>query len=401
MASRRTFLLGLGAAALAGAGSARLALATAPLDQRFIVIILRGGMDGLSAVPPYADPDYRGLRGQLAVPAPGKADGALDLDGSFGLHPRLPTLKALYDANQLIVAHAVATPYRERSHFDGQDLLENGTDVPHRTAEGWLNRTLALLDGGPRAGLALGDQVPLILRGPVEVASWAPKWLPGADPDFVSRVAQMYQASPILLTALDRAMAADRMASEALGAGGQMTADRKPGRGAAKVLAEAAGKFLAEPDGARIAVLEINGWDTHTGQAGANSRLAFALGELDVATAALRQSLGPAWSKTAALVVTEFGRTAAPNGTGGTDHGTASAAFLMGGAVEGGRVLTDWPGLDRSRLYQRRDLAPTMDLRALAKGVLQDHLGLPRDALARVVFPGSAQAAPLRELIRA
>jgi uncharacterized protein (DUF1501 family) len=401
MTSRRSFLLGFGATALAAGSGARLALASAPLDQRLVVIILRGGMDGLSAVPPYADRHYQSLRGLLAVAAPGAADGALDLDGTFALHPRLATLKALYDQKQLIVAHAVATPYRDRSHFDGQDLLENGTSMPHGTADGWLNRTLSLLDGADRVGLALSDQVPLILRGKVEVASWAPKKLPGADRDFVLRVSQMYQNSPALLAALEGAMAADRMASEALGSGQQMMAAGMLRRNAAKMLADAAGKFLTDPDGARIAVLEINGWDTHTGQSGPNNRLGLALGELDAAAAALRQSLGDAWQRTAVLVATEFGRTAAANGTGGTDHGTASAAFLMGGAIEGGRVLTDWPGLDRSRLYQGRDLAPTMDLRALAKGLLQDHLDLPPDALARVVFPGSAEVAPMPDLIRA
>src|ERR1041384_6559747 len=178
MSTRRSFLLGLGAATLAAGTTARLALASAPGDQRFVVIIQRGAMDGLSAIPPYADPDYRDLRGPLAIAAPGQAQGALDLDGRFGLHPGLGTLKALYDQKQLIVAHAVATPYRDRSHFDGQDLLENGTMMPHGTADGWLNRTLALLNGGDRLGIALGDQVPLMLRGKVEVGSWAPKKLP-------------------------------------------------------------------------------------------------------------------------------------------------------------------------------------------------------------------------------
>jgi uncharacterized protein (DUF1501 family) len=401
MTNRRSFLLGLGAVALAGAGNARLALAAAPIDQRLVVIVLRGAMDGLSAIPPYADPQYRGLRGALAIAEPGQTDGALDLDGAFGLHPRLAMLKALYDQKQLIVAHAVATPYRDRSHFDGQDLLENGTAVPHGTADGWLNRALSLLNGANKGGIALGDQVPLILRGESKVASWSPKRLPGADAAFVSQVEQMYQRSPLLLAALENAVDADRMAAQALGAEqGAMKAGGNR-RGAAKMLAEAAGKFLADPNGPRIAVLEISGWDTHSGQGTANGRLAQALAELDAAAAALRQSLGAAWDRTAVLTATEFGRTAAPNGTGGTDHGTASGAFLMGGAIEGGQVLTDWPGLDRSRLYQGRDLAPTMDLRALAKGLLQDHLGLPSDALARVVFPDSAGTAPTPDLVRA
>ncbi|HEX6121416.1 MAG TPA: DUF1501 domain-containing protein [Dongiaceae bacterium] len=401
MTSRRSVLLGLGAFALAAGGTARLALASAPVDQRLVVIVLRGAMDGLGAAPPYSDPDYRGMRGALAIAEPGAVDGALDLDGRFGLHPRLATLKALYDRKQLILAHAVATSYRDRSHFDGQDLLENGTIVPHGAADGWLNRTLSLLRGDERSGIALGDQVPLILRGDVEVASWAPTKLPGADGDFVTRVEQMYQASPMLLAALESAVAADRMAAEALGSDqGTMAGGGDYRHGGAAVLAEAAGRFLAEPDGPRIAVLEINGWDTHAGQGAADGRLARALGELDGAVDALHRSLGAAWDRVVVLTATEFGRTAAPNGTGGTDHGTASCAFLMGGAIEGGRALADWPGLDRSRLYQGRDLAPTMDLRALAKGVLQDHLGLPADALARVVFPGSDRVGPLRDLVR-
>jgi uncharacterized protein (DUF1501 family) len=405
MSTRRSFLLGLGAITLATGTTSRLALASAPGDRRFVVIILRGAMDGLSAIPPYADPHYRDLRGALAIAAPGQVQGALDLDGRFGLHPSLGTLKALYDQKQLMVAHAVATPYRDRSHFDGQDLLENGTTTPHGTADGWLNRTLSLLNGGDHLGIALGDQVPLVLRGKAKVASWAPKKLPGADADFIARVEQMYQASPVLLAALEGAISANLMAAEALGSD-QNTMTAKAGgsgywRGAAKVLAEAAGKFLADPKGARVAVLEINGWDTHSGQGTVDGRLAQALVELDDAAAALRQSLGTAWTKTVVLTATEFGRTAAANGTGGTDHGTATGAFLMGGAIEGGRVLTDWPSLDHSRLYQGRDLAPTMDLRALAKGVLTDHLGLPPDALARVVFPGSDVVAPTRDLIRA
>src|SRR5262245_26363673 len=241
MSTRRSFLLGLGAVTLATSTTARLALASAPGDQRFVVIILRGAMDGLSAVPPYADPDYRDLRGALALAAPGQAQGVLDLDGRFGLHPSLGALKALYDQKQLIVAHAVATPYRDRSHFDGQDLLENGTVTPHGTADGWLNRTLSLLNG---SGIALGDQVPLILRGKVEVASWAPKKLPGANADFIAQVEQMYQASPVLLAALEGALSANRMAAQALGSDqGSMAAMAGGGgyqRGAAKVLAEAA-----------------------------------------------------------------------------------------------------------------------------------------------------------------
>jgi uncharacterized protein (DUF1501 family) len=403
MLTRRHLLSLTGSAAtMLALGPARLALADAPTEARFVLAIQRGAMDGLHAVPPYGDPNYKALRAGLALADDGGVDGVLDLDGRFGLHPKLTELKAWYDQGELLVVHAVATPYRERSHFDGQDLLENGTTQPHASASGWLNRTLDVMGGakGRRLGLALGPEVPLALRGKTEVASWAPDNLPAAAPDFLNLVQAMYAKQPTLADTLKQAISADAMADQAMGADAAMTPLR-PGN-AARVLADAGGKLLARPDGPRIAVLELQGWDTHTNQGlGQNGRMAAALQQMNDAMAALKAALGPAWSKTVVLTATEFGRTARPNGSGGTDHGTATALFLGGGAVDGKRVIANWPGLEFAQLFQNRDLAPTTDFRAVAKGVLTAHLGIPQDALSSVVFPQSAGVAPMKELLRA
>jgi uncharacterized protein (DUF1501 family) len=398
----RRHLLSLTGSAAALLALPRLSLADAPTDARFVLAIQRGAMDGLHAVPPYGDPNYQALRANLALADDGGPDGVLDLDGKFGLHPRLGELKAWYDVHELLVVHAVATPYRDRSHFDGQDLLENGTTEPHAGNSGWLNRAIGLLNGGTsdrRLGLALGSDIPLALRGKVPVASWQPADLPSAGPDFLNLVQAMYLQQPALNAALRQAISADAMAQQAMGAGADATTLR-PGN-TARVLAEAAGKLLAQPKGPRIAVLELQGWDTHSNQGlGQNGRMAQALQQMNDAFAALKAALGPAWSRTVVMTATEFGRTARPNGSGGTDHGTATALFLGGGAVAGKRVVTDWPGLEFAQLYQNRDLAPTADFRSVAKAVLQGHLGIPADALARVVFPESGAVQPTPELLR-
>jgi len=397
MLNRRHMLSLTGSLAVLGALPARLALANAPTDARFVLAIQRGAMDGLHAVPPYGDPGYKALRGALSLADDGGAESVLDLDGKFGLHPTLPELKAWYDRGELLVLHAVATPYRERSHFDGQDLLENGTTRPHAGNSGWLNRAIGLLGGGDRRlGLALGPEVPLALRGDTAVASWAPEKLPAAAPDFLNLVQAMYAKQPTLQAVLHQAIDADRMAEAAVGDTAGMAVLR-PGN-AARILAESGGKLLAQANGPRIAVLELQGWDTHTNQ---NGRMAAALTQMNDALAALKASLGPTWGKTVVMTATEFGRTARPNGSNGTDHGTATALFLGGGAVDGKRVIANWPGLEGARLYQNRDLAPTTDFRSVAKAVMQAHLGLPLDALDRVVFPDSGGAKPLGALLRA
>lgn len=391
--SRRNALLGL--AGGLSLGRARLAMAAAPSaragDARMVVVLLRGALDGLSPVQPYAEANFVDLRGPLALPEPGREGGLLDLGGRFGLHPAMPRLHALYAAGQLLPVHAVAGHYRSRSHFDAQDYLESG--VEQRLNSGWLNRALSALPeghGGARAGLAVGVDVPLLLRGPVRVGSYAPPGNARVDHDTMARLAALHRADPLLGAPFIEGLRA-RGFSAAVLAGAAAT----PGdRNGFTALAGAAGRLMAAAQGPRVAALEIGGWDTHAGQA---PRLANLLRDLDTGLDALREGLGEAWARTAVLVATEFGRTVRVNGTGGTDHGTAGLALILGGAVAGGRVLAHWPGL--AELFENRDLAPTMDLRSLAKGLLRDHLRLPAAALAEA-FPGSAEAAPQAGLLR-
>jgi uncharacterized protein (DUF1501 family) len=400
MLTRRALvrLLG-GVATLAAAPGLNIAFARAVTDKRLVVVLLRGAMDGLAAVPPYADPHYREMRGALALAEPGSGDGALDLDGRFGLHPALGAIHPLYGRGELLVLHAVATPYRERSHFDAQDMLENGTPRPHGAADGWLARAVTLL--GPaesQLGLAVGDTVPLLLRGETPVATWAPQVMPAVDPDFLERLAALYRGDPLLGPALIDGISAQRLSDEVMGGA---DAGKLRGAEALKTLASGAGKLLADPRGPRIAAIDVGGWDTHAGQGVLTGRLAAALKGLGDGLAALAEAMKPVWHDTVVVVATEFGRTVAPNGTGGTDHGTAGAAFLLGGAVAGGRVVADWPGLAGAQLYEGRDLAPTVDLRAALKAMAIGHLGLPRDAVERVVFPESGAVTPLADLLGA
>jgi uncharacterized protein (DUF1501 family) len=416
MLSRRELVAaGAGLFASTSLGGIPMALARTATEQRFVLVILRGALDGLAAVPPYAERDYRWLRGPLALPDPGAADGMLALDNRFGLHPAFQPLHAMYGAGELAVVHAVATPYRSRSHFDGQDLLESGGDTPHGSPDGWLNRALALLNtggGANRTGLAVGQTIPLVLRGKVPVATWAPSDMPTVDPDFLDRLSALYARDAVLGPALSEGLRAQALADEVLsdappgqGSGrGRMNGEKMYGRGARQIVAlrpaaNAVGKLLAAPDGPRVAVLEMLGWDTHAGQGALVGRLAGVMKALGEGLDELKASLGPVWQKTAVAVVTEFGRTVAVNGTNGTDHGTGTVAFLLGGAVAGGRVLGRWPGL--AQLYENRDLMPTTDLRAVMKTMLIDHMQLPPDAVERVVFPNSTEVARLRDCIRA
>ncbi len=396
---RRAFLSGVGAAALA-AGLPRAVLADAPTDKRFVFIILRGAMDGMSVVPPYGDAAYASLRGQIAIARPGETDGATDLNGFFGLHPALADIAPWYKEGALLPIQAVASPYRDRSHFDGQDMLENGTLSPRNTESGWLNRALTTMGASDRRiGLAVGQTIPLVLRGQTPVASWAPTRMPEADESFLALVQTIYQGDKRLSAALADGIKATQSADKMLGSDKeQMENGGMAGPGAykgQKMLAEAAGKMLADANGPRIAVFDAQGWDTHAGQGAAKGRLAGALGGLSASLVALRESLGPAWKDTIVLMATEFGRTAHANGTGGTDHGTGTATLLAGGAVSGGKVLGKWPGLAEGNLYQGRDLMPTSDLRAVIKTVLREHLRIPQDRLENVVFPNSSDARPI------
>lgn len=396
--TRRDFLNGL-AIASAGVAMPRLLFANSSTDARFVFIILRGALDGLAAVPPYGDSNYAQVRGSLAIASPGATDGALKLDGMFGLHPSLTNLHQRFNAGELTVLHAVSSPYRERSHFDGQDLLENGTAKPHGANDGWLNRSLAAMaaNSAPKQKLAMAfaQNVPLVLRGGVQVGSWAPSRLSDASGETLQRIADMYAGNDYFTTRLQAAMAADAMAADS----GSMDGKRDPLR-ALSTITSTAGRMLKAADGPRVAVIETNGWDTHANQGAAHGLLANRLSAFDSAIESLRAELGDAWQKTVVLIATEFGRTVAVNGTRGTDHGTGACAFLVGGAVKGGRVIADWPGLTANNLYQARDLQPTLDLRSVCKGVLMDHVGVTEAKLETIVFPDSGAAKPLDGLTR-
>jgi uncharacterized protein (DUF1501 family) len=373
-------------------------------DARFIFVILRGALDGLAAVAPYVDSNYARVRGELALSMPGTEGGALKLDGSFALHPSLVNLHRRYGAGELIVFHAVASPYRERSHFDGQDLLENGTIKPHGALDGWLNRALTALPSDrvrntEKFAMAFAQNVPLVLRGDKRVGSWAPSRMASADDDTLQRIADMYAGNDYFSGRLKAALAADAMANDSGMADGSESGRRDPLGGIAAI-ATAAGRMMKGADGARIAVIETNGWDTHANQGAERGLLANRLAALDGALESLRTELGAAWRNTAVLVATEFGRTVAINGTRGTDHGTATCAFLFGGAVKGGRIIAEWPGLSANDLYQGRDLRPTQDLRGICKAVLIEHLGVAEESLERRIFPDSGGAKRLQGLIR-
>lgn len=387
--TRRGLLLGLGATL--AIGGTRAAFAQAPGERRLVVILLRGALDGLYAVQPYGDPDFAALRGPLALPEPGREGGLRDLGGRFGLHPDFAELHRLFAANEALVVHAVAGPYRSRSHFEAQDLLEAGAE--QRLTSGWLNRALQAMPSGPQArpGLAVGTGVPLLLRGPAPVGAYSPPGLDRPSPDVIYRLAALQDADRRLGPAFREGMRARGFAAEALG-------NRRPEPDQASFprLAQTAGRLLAERDGPRIAALEVGGWDTHAAQA---NRIVGPIRALDAGLAQLKAALGEHWRQTALLVITEFGRTARVNGNLGTDHGTGGVAFLAGGAVAGGRVAADWPGLAQGRLFENRDLQPTADLRAIAKALLKDHLRLADRAVA-AAFPGSESVAPMRGLLR-
>ena len=389
--SRRSALLGLSSAVVLGRAS--LALAAAPTEQRFAVIILRGAMDGMSAVVPYGDANLAKWRPELVPPAPGQPGGMLDLGGFYGLHPVLTGMHAIYQAGELLPVHAVAGHYRSRSHFEAQDYMESGAD--QRMDSGWLNRVLLQLPKPSatqeQAAVAVSVTVPLLLRGPVQVATWAPPTFDPLDADLYMRIVALNQGDPVTGPALMDALRQRGFSDEVLARGAQPR-----DRNAFSSLCGAAAQLMRTPNGPRLAALELEGWDTHSGQP---SRIAAALSDLDAGLVALKSGMGDLWKQTVVVVITEFGRTVRADGTLGTDHGTGTAAFIAGGSVAGGRVQANWPGLAQHNLFEDRDLQPTADLREIGKGLLAAHLGLDAPALAKV-FPGSEAVKPMAGLLR-
>jgi uncharacterized protein (DUF1501 family) len=394
--SRRALLVG-GASFAAWAYLPKFARASNGRDPRLVVVILRGALDGLATVAPVGDPDYAGLHGSIALTSDGPHAASM-LDSFFALHPSMPEFARMYRDKQAAIIHAVSTPYRDRSHFDGQDVLESGFPGPGRVQSGWLNRALEILPRGERvmSALAVGPTTPLVLRGAAPTVGWAPVTLPQADDDTAMRLVELYRHRDAqLANALSQGLQLEKVAA------GTQTDDMrpKPGVNNMRVVARGAAKLMVADDGPRIAALAFDGWDTHANEGGPVGRLAFLLSGLDGTLAEFESGLGEHWRDTVVVVATEFGRTARINGTDGTDHGTGTIALLAGGAVKGGRVIADWPSLKAASLYQGRDLAPTTDLRAVIKGVLADHLGIGEAALASTVFPDSAAARPMKGLI--
>ena len=393
--SRRAMLVGSGAM-FAWAYRPRLASAAGTRDPRLIVIVLRGALDGLATVAPISDPSYERLHGQIALSLTAEHP-ALALDSFFALHPAMPVFARQYRQGDAAVVHATATGYRERSHFDGQDVLESGHAGPGVVQSGWLNRAIGALPRGERIvprGLAIGPTTALIMRGPVPVLGWAPQVAASASDDLADRVLDLYvHRDPLLKAALEQGLDTDRIASRE---GMSRGAARNGGAIAAmRLTAEGAARLMAADDGPRISALSFDGWDTHANEGGATGRLAQLLGGLDSAFEAFEQGLGARWKDTTIVAVTEFGRTARINGTIGTDHGTGTIALLTGGAVKGGRVIADWPGLKDEQLFERRDLKPTTDLRAVLKGLLVEQFDLSPAVLSDTVFPQSDVARPL------
>ncbi len=408
--TRRELLLGSGVL-FAWAAVPRLARADGR-DPRFLTIVLRGALDGLAVVAPVGDPDWEKLRGDKALLLTGSTP-ALPLDAFFALNPAMPNLHRLYQAGQATIVHAVATPYRERSHFDGQDVLESGVPKPGAADTGWLNRTLATLEAGgradphPRQAFAVGPITPLVVRGPAPVLSWVPPKLPPVGDDTTMRLLDLYShTDPTFARVLD-----ERIGLAAIARANAMNSEPGEERPAIQAggiaqlrsyfadSAGAAARFLAGPDGPRVGALAFDGWDTHVNEGIDKGRLANLLGALDGAIAAIETNMGEAWRETVVVLITEFGRTARINGNDGTDHGTATVALLAGGALKGGRVIADWPGLKEADLYEKRDLKPTADLRAVLKGLLRDHLRADEQRLEATVFPDSAAAKPLQGLL--
>jgi uncharacterized protein (DUF1501 family) len=410
--TRRAVLLGSGAL-FAWAFVPRIARAEGR-DPRFLTIVLRGALDGLAAVAPVGDPDWIKLRGDNALGVDGKTP-ALPLDGFFALNPAMPNLHRLYKAGQAIVVHAVATPYRERSHFDGQDVLESGYARVGRADTGWLNRALEGLAPGDRVqslphgrrSFAVGPITPLVVRGPAPVLSWVPSRLPPVGDETTMRLLDIYRhTDPMLARVLEDRINLTKIAgSDPNQRSGENTGPAVQMGNIEQVrayFAEAAGgaaKFLASPDGPRVGALALDGWDTHVNEGAVNGRLSALLGALDAAIAAIETNMGAAWSETVVALITEFGRTARINGNDGTDHGTATVALFAGGALKGGRVIADWPGVKEADLYQNRDLQPTTDLRAVLKGLLKDHLRVEDRPLSADVFPDSGDARPMEGLL--
>lgn len=385
----RRSMLGVTAALFSSAFLPDFARAATDPEARFLVVVLRGGMDGLNTLIPKLDPLYEQVRQQLAIPFA----STLSLGSDFGLHPALSRVHGMFNDGHAAFVPAAGIALRNRSHFECQDNLENGLPANTANATGWLNRLLGSLPAGDpiriRRGIEIGE-APLILRGPEPVLGWSPTWFEKSNPGNIARLQAAYSAvDPALWDSLSRGLEADALALAAGAGSSGVSVLRKGFIGAARLMRAASGP--------RISVLSVGGWDTHSGQGGVTGQFNNRLMELDEALGDLKTELGAIWSKTVCICVTEFGRTVQTNGDSGTDHGIGTVALLVGGAVQGG-FIGDWPGLAPGQLLDG-DLRPTVDLRSVFKGILRDHIGVPQTVLDTTVFPGSTGLAPVANLI--
>ena len=415
LVSRRSFLIGCSLAA--SPLLTPISFAAAPGNRRLVVILLRGAMDGLDVLRPLGDPDYAALRPKLLRGVPGQPE-AVDLDGFFALHGACADLAPLWQAGELGFAHAVATPYRDkRSHFVGQALLENGGPAADGTLasyDGWLNRALACLPGADsQTAVSIGREHMLILQGEARYSQYMPVQVNRFSAQGEALLGRLYDQDPELSDIFDQALDLRQEAAETARQAAEMAetddepdmaTEREDGTEAAMAMTPAApeprkpagkgkkeeapplGRYVATRlnEEARIATFSLPGWDTHQNQA---RLLPGRLKDLSGTLLEMKAGLGRNWDNTLVLAITEFGRTARENGSGGTDHGTGGAMLLAGGALKGRRVLGDWPGLDQADLYQQRDLRPTRDVRAYAGWALRDMFGLSTTDLERTVFP--------------
>lgn len=393
--TRRAMLgrtLALGCSAAASPLVTPVSLASAPFENRLVVIILRGAMDGLDMLQPYGDPQLATARPSFKT---GPDNGAIDLDGFFAMHPAMAPLLPMWRAQELAFVHAVSTPYRDkRSHFDGQDLLEAGTPTLGAASarNGWLNRMLQTVPGiSPQLAYAVGHENMLLMTGDAPVSNWAPDVRLQLSPQGHRLAELVMHDDPAFADAYAEAAMLMENATGGLSAQpvtGMMDAGDMEGivgkgtRGIRQIAQFTAEKLRQDT---RIASFSIGGWDTHRGQFAALPRAA---AQLTDALLVLRETLGDVWDKTGVVAMTEFGRTVRENGTKGTDHGTGGAMILAGGALRGGRVYGEWPGLGRSDLYKGRDLMPTRDVRAHAGWMMRGLFGLDRAALESAIFPG-------------
>jgi uncharacterized protein (DUF1501 family) len=392
---------------------------TVAARRKFIAVVCRGGLDGLSVSPPVGDADYAALRGPIAIAPFGAPNGALRLDDTFGLHPSLTKVHALALTGQARIAPAIATPDRERSHFEAQDVLESGAGRVYATSSGWLNRALETM--GPQVkAMSVGPTAPLILRGRIEAASWSPGGMAERDHRLPGILQDLYAHDPLLGPALAEGLATEVMAKTAMADAAQTSASmtapppapsmqttmntpyqppRPGGLDQARKIGATLAGFMVQPGGVQVAAVSIDNFDTHANQGAGEGQLATRLAYVDAFLDGLHAGLGPAWTDSVVVMATEFGRTARVNGTKGTDHGTASTALVLGGGLKPGGIIGDWPTLQQASLFENRDTRPTLDMRGLFKGLLRDHMGVARATLDTTVFPDSASVAPVTGLV--